>query len=520
MESETEADGNQFDNLQSLLSRPSFRTLAPLDDAIDVYRHLVGLEIIPGAQKKTLHLILSDLLLKRYQEKRMLVDLNDAITSAKSVSSYYEGNGNDKRQYHLETLGVLLYERFVRKQAPEDINESIQVFQQAADATNRVDLHSIKLINQLATCFHARFHITKSKNDLDTSISMTEKAIQIAHSKDSSRTKIILQHNLSARLVTRFENVGNVSDLEQAQNINLEALLSVRDEECYRAELLMNRARIAFTRFRRSYFWKDLDEAKNFAKEAFNLGPTDPSTLVVIHQNLAIFHLQSFEVGKSAADLRVALQNAKSAIAQSEKMKLHIDSTQETLFQYYQTALLQKGGMADLQNLLDVLENQIDRMPKPSPWNSKREQYLNLLGLKFQHTGDHTDIIFLCREALHSLRIDNQGTNAKTNTEKEKLVDALSYFMGEIFRYLLTPEFVHVRDGFIITLHDEFLKYKHEGVLGALKSILQKSEVFSFRTNSYMRDPKTRHEDVYNHIAEIAEKMERVRNNPAIEFPR
>jgi hypothetical protein len=212
----------------------------------------------------------------------------------------------------------------------------------------------------------------------------------------------------------------------------------------------------------------------------------------------------------------VALQNAESAIIQSEKIKLHMDLAEETLFRYYQTALLQTGEMTELQGLMDVLENQVDRTPKLSPSNSKREQYLNLLGLKFQHTGDHTDLIFLCHEALQPLRMVSQGTNAEENSENERLADALSYLFGEVYRYLLIPEFVHVREGFITTLHDEFLKYKHEGTLGALRSILKHSEVFSFRTNSYARED-TRRREVYNRITKIAQSMETVnqsqRNN-------
>ncbi|KAF2001032.1 hypothetical protein P154DRAFT_522026 [Amniculicola lignicola CBS 123094] len=503
MESTTEAEEAQFDDLQSLLSRPSFRLLTPLDDAIDIYKRLTGLTIITDIQRESLHFVLSDLLQKRYHEKRLLADLNDAITFTRLLPSNDGG--------HVETLGVLLYERFLRKQAIVDIDESIQIFQKAIDATEHIDLQSVKLLNRLATCFYARFHIAKSKDDLDTSISMTTKAIQIANSPDAFRTKIMLQHDLAARLAIRYEVAGDAQDLEQATNTNHGALVSLRDDDAYRAPLLVNRARIAFTRFKRSYFWKDLDEAKHAAKEATDLRSTDPLTRIVIHQNLAVFHLQSFEIGKIAVDLMVARQNAISAVTQSEKMKLHVDATQETLFQCYQAALLQTGEMAELQGLMDVLENQIDRLPKQSPRCSKREQYLNLLGLKFQHTGDHADLVFLCHEALQSLRDGSQGTNDEPDAAKERLIDALSYLLGEIYRYLLIPEFFHVRDGFITALYDEFVKYKHEGALGALKSILTKCEVLSFRTNRYARDRETRGEEAYNHITKIAGCMERAR---------
>lgn len=340
---EVEADESQFDDVQSLLSRPSFQSLEPLDEAIAVYRQLSGFRIIPDTQLITIRRILCQLLSKRYQKKRLLADLNIAIASAKFVSSHHEGTGYSENCSDLGSLGILLYERFQRTKKQEDIDDSIQSIQKAIGAAGENGMQLVKLMNHLATCLCARFHITQKGDDLTASITTTKQALQITRSQHLSDASIILQNNLSVRLVVGYNLSENAQDLEEAQTTCLAALSSSTEDKQYRTELLVTRARIAFVCYTKSYFWKDLDEAKNSAKEALTLKPTDPFALIVIYQNLAVFHLHSFKVGKSSIDLRAALQNARLAVSQGEKMKLHIDSAQETLFQYYQAALLHTG---------------------------------------------------------------------------------------------------------------------------------------------------------------------------------
>lgn len=161
--------------------------------------------------------------------------------------------------------------------------------------------------------------------------------------------------------------------------------------------------------------------------------------------------------------------------------------------------------------MIDVLEDQIDRIPRLAPRDTKRDQYLNLLNLKFQHTGDHTDLIFLCYEALQLLNTTNQGTGQEVKSLREKLKEGLSDLLGEVYRYVLIPEFINVRDGFITTLHEEYLKYKNEGALGALEGILRKSNVLPFRIHRLNGDSHARQDEVFRHTYKLAQIMDKVR---------
>jgi hypothetical protein len=196
-------------------------------------------------------------------------------------------------------------------------------------------------------------------------------------------------------------------------------------------------------------------------------------------------------------------------------MKLVHNVARETL-EYFQTAFLHTGKIVELQGMLDVLEDQIEDIPEGATRRAKREKYRNLLTLKYQHMADYVDLVFLCYEALQMLQAETtRAASAKEGAECRRKTDALTYLFGELFRLLLVPEYIDVRNTLMTTIHDVFLEYQAEGIPGALISFLKKVEVLLFRLDMYGRDANEEKETIiggsrYRHLYFIAGIMERV----------
>jgi hypothetical protein len=479
---------NELGQLEALISHPSFHTLQPLKQAVDVYQRLVRLTIIPVKDQKRLHNVLKDLLFKSYRESPLVSTLDNAITSARYVVAHSEQAGDLSEQLakDLETLSTLLYHRFLHTVTADDIEESVDLARRLVDATPPSDPRSSHRLNQLATYLYARFKFTGNNDHLNSSINKSEEALA---SSPSSHAKVVCLHNLAIRLFSRSEQSSNTADLEQVEKLNDEVFAVIDSSHSYRPNLLLNQARAAFARFRRSHFWSELDSAVRLARLAKDSKELGAMAELACHQNLSIFHLQAFQVTKKAADLSLAHRYASAAIEQSKGLKSIQSIVRETLLECHLSAFAHNGGFKQLRDAMDVLEDQIDDMEKDAMRLKKTDQYTNLLALKYEHTGEHVDLIFLCYEALQLVQAEVARTpDPKHKTEYHRKTYSLNFLIGELFRLLLVPEYIDVRDALMTSIHNAFLGYKAEGIPGALTSFLRKLEVMSFRLDVYGKD--------------------------------
>jgi hypothetical protein len=186
------------------------------------------------------------------------------------------------------------------------------------------------------------------------------------------------------------------------------------------------------------------------------------------------------------AKLRLAYKYAAAAVHGSKELKLVRDVARETLLAYFQVVFIQSGKILDLQNILDLLQEQTDDLSDEALKQTKREQYTKLLCLKYQRTEDHLDLVFLCYEALQKLQADKaMGVGAEEVAESGRKMNALTYLFGELYRLLLVPEYIDVRDALMNAIHAAFLQYAEEEIPDALTSFLKKHELFSIRLDVY-----------------------------------
>jgi hypothetical protein len=484
MSRNTKHEREELLRLESLLSKPAFKALTPIDEAIKVYRDLSWLSIISKSDNKKINGILRDLLFQRYQEQHSLEDLENAVLASKRVLGFEEDGRSEKDIEHLETLGILLYNRILREAEVFDIEKSVRICRIVVDNTPSDDPRRAARLDRLARCLHARFRHSGDSTTLNECISIGAGAIVLPRVGDDAR--IAYLHNLTTRLLSRLEKFVRPGDLERVEKLTAEALSSMKEGHPFRPELLSNRSRVLFARFKRSHFWRDLDEAKILATEVMQVKTMDPLKLVVRNQNLAVLCLQSFQVSKKPAELRLAYKYATAAVYGSKELKLVRDVARETLLAYFQVVFIQSGKILDLQNILDLLREQTDDLSDEALKQTKREQYTKLLCLKYQHTGDHLDLVFLCYEALQKLQADKvKGVGTEEVAESGRKMNALTYLFGELYRLLLVPEYIDVRDALVKAIHAAFLQYAEEEIPGALTSFLKKHELFSIRFDIY-----------------------------------
>jgi hypothetical protein len=495
----SENEPKELRNLASLLSQPAFTTLTPINEAIRVYRDLSRLKIITKSDNKKISRVLRDLLFQLYQEQHYYRDLEIAVIVSERVAGsptvFARDGGSELDLEDLEALGILLYHRALQKANPQDIEKCVQISRIVADHTPSTDPRRAARLEHLSGCLFVRFKYYGDRDTLDECLSISTGVVLASDVADDA--KITYLHNLTIRLLCRSEKFATQDDLKEAEKLSTEALALVKEGHQFWPELLLNRSRVLFARFRRSHFWRDLDEATTSAMEAIQFKMADPLKLVARNQNLAVFYLQSFQLSQKPALLKLAHKYAAEAVNQSKEVESVQNIARETLLEYFQVVFTRSGQISHLQNILDLLQDQADDLSDGPLKQEKRDQYTKMLCLKYRHTNEHLDLVFLCFEALRKLLVDKvKEVSAEEVADFERKLNALTYLFGELYRLLLVPEYIDVRDALTNAIHATFLDYVEEGIPDSLTSFLKKHEIFSIRLDVYGRNVMEERESI------------------------
>ncbi|GAM41988.1 hypothetical protein TCE0_043f15563 [Talaromyces pinophilus] len=457
--------------LKACLSEPSFLTLQPHDDAISTYRRLLDLTVVSAEDRIRLSRILREVLMRRYDKSHSIVDVDEAVALTRSVCPEHLLPSDailGDTITELETLARLLHARFIITAEQKDIDEGIEIMQCVLTSHMRTDAYQFWRLYNLSRYLYARFRLCNDEKDLLEAISASEAAISDM-SLESQTSKVECLHQLSVQLVSLFERTKEMGYRARAEELNAKALTLCKDNDHRLVALLSNSANIAFTGFCHTNFWRDMDEARARSKEAITHPSVDWVTDLKRLHNLAVVLLITYNASKQAGDLQKAREYASRAWRLAKPMKIFRRYTNATLTECLQAELLRTGTSISLRNVIDALGDEIDDLPQGNERAMKEDQYEKFLVLKYRNTGDHIDLIFVLYQILQRLRASS--VTATEEAEPSSLLrqtDSLTYLFVELYRKLLEPEFVDVRNAMITSIHNGYLEYECSNFLGSI----------------------------------------------------
>ncbi len=214
----------------------------------------------------------------------------------------------------LSDVGSALRNRFELTGALADLDAAVSAAQQAVDGAAPGDSHRASLLVNLANVRRLRFEQTRAQADLDAAVEASRRAVDSCAADNPRRATILSQRGLV--LLDEYRRAGSLDFLDEAVAVGQQAVAAAATGTD-RAVSLMNLALSWQTRFERMGDLSDVDAAVEATRQALDeAGPDDPYHAAYLTSHATVLRLRGERTG-SLADINAAVANDQEAVAAS-----------------------------------------------------------------------------------------------------------------------------------------------------------------------------------------------------------
>jgi hypothetical protein len=293
--------------------------------------------------------------------------------------------------FFFNNLGNSLLIRFKRLGDLEDLNQSIQVFEETARLAPDSHPDMPYWLNNLGNSLFCQFEQLGDLEDLNRSISVLEVAVKLT--PDSHPNMPSLFNTLGNSLSCRFEQLGDLEDLNQSIQVFEDAVKLTPDRHPYMPSRLNNLGLSLSSRFERLGDLEDLTQSIHIFEDAVKLTQDSHPDMPSWFNNLGNSLLSRFKRLGDLEDLNQSIQVIEAAV------KLTPDShpNMPTWLNNFGNSLLTRfkllGDLNDLNQSIQVKEDAVKLTPNSHP--NRPSLFYNLgnsLLSRFEQHGDAHDI--------------------------------------------------------------------------------------------------------------------------------
>ncbi|KAK5693657.1 hypothetical protein LTR97_010226 [Elasticomyces elasticus] len=317
-----------------------------------------------------------------------MADLEGAIRVAREAIEATPAAHPDRAR-NLDSLGIVLYDRYGHTRVMEDLEESIVLGRQAIEAApaDHPDLGA--LLSSLGNRLGERYSRNGQTGtaDLEEAIQAGQDAMRITapgHPKRAARLS-----NLSFLLRFRHQQTKTTADVEEMIRMGREAILITPSKDPKHSAYLTNLSIWLGDRYKQTGATADLDEAVKTAREALKATPSDHPNRAGRLANLGTRLSDRYYLNGAMMDLEETILAAREAVEviplQHPERPRDLTNLGLRLGDRYERT----GVVSDLEEAIQLAQEVIDATPLNDPARAGR---LNNLGVRlvdrFHRTGD------------------------------------------------------------------------------------------------------------------------------------
>ncbi|MBM2621808.1 CHAT domain-containing protein [Actinoplanes sp. LDG1-06] len=243
-------------------------------------------------------------------------DLNALVEYRRQLVAIASAD-HPKRPLRLQILGEVLRMRYRLHGQTADLAEAVSVNREALDTT-KSDHHLLRTRRaNLGASLHDRYLLNDLLDDLDESIELTLTSLEPGEPHRGD--------DLTARLVARYDRSGSVADLDSAVKAQRHGLAAATDRN--RAPHLNNLGTALFRHYERLGDLSSLDEAINVEEQALVLyEPDDPERARAVANLTASLRLR-YQRTRTESDLDRGIDVGSELLSGAEEASLLALST-------------------------------------------------------------------------------------------------------------------------------------------------------------------------------------------------
>jgi CHAT domain-containing protein/tetratricopeptide (TPR) repeat protein len=356
-----------------------------LDLAIDhVEQALALMPVLSRRERCVLLNSLGKWRMDRYSARDERPDLEAAISAWQEAYSLAP-KASPKALQIVGNLGRALRDRFQSSGDTTDLDRSVQLLLEGHETATRFNqLEAIaQTLNSLAYSYHARYQALGSPDDLEPAVQAFASVYTDERTDPGTRRRAA--HNLADALLTRFDRVGNLADLDNAISLT-HALAKSAPNKDERAYTLHNFGTACLTRYFRSRDRRDLDAAITAFEE-------NPSVTPAIAVRCAEALVARYDLQQDLADLKQALKLLESALDAATPDTPVSSALQAQLGNAYARAFARSRNAEFLNHAVASFEVARELTPPDAPVLPVRLFHLGrALAQRHQHGNDAQDL--------------------------------------------------------------------------------------------------------------------------------
>ncbi len=248
---------------------------------------------------------------KRAQHRAGVHDLDVAVTYYERALQIESDPAHALER--LGALGALWIDRYERGGDPVDLDRAVEQLEAAMprDVIGQDPL-SVPVATSLGNALRHRYMVSGGPSDIARAVSLHER---IAEVPADLAMRGLRQSNLVASVMSRYDRVGDLADIDRAIQLSRRSLDGAPDDAPWRATASNNLARCLETRFRFSDQVQDLLDAIEHFGKALELGPVRDRTRNATNLGLALVAYYKRQKDDSALEQAIKMLRYAAELA-------------------------------------------------------------------------------------------------------------------------------------------------------------------------------------------------------------
>ncbi|KAF7358386.1 hypothetical protein MVEN_00888700 [Mycena venus] len=293
----------------------------------------------------------------------------------------------DKRAHLLDSLGDICSKQWQASRKIEELNQAVWVYEDAV----RDNPTDIGYLEDLETGLYSRFEQLGDLNDLDKSLLIQQNVLSLT--PDGHPNKPLRLNNLVRSLHTRFTQLGDLSDLTKSLEMQQDVVTLTLDDNPQKPVILNNLASLLHTRFKHLGELNDLNKCLEIQQEVVSLTPDGHPDKALRLNNLGSSLQTRFEQLGDLNDLNRSLLIKQDAVSLTPDGHPDKPNRLNNLASVLHTHFEHLGELEDLSKSLELQQEAVSLTPDGHPDKATRLHNLGtLFHSRFERLGDLDDL--------------------------------------------------------------------------------------------------------------------------------
>lgn len=376
--------------------------------------------------------------------------------------------------YLAAELGSALRVRGLRTASAYDLDKAVGYLQQACAATHDSDPNVARRLSNLAAAFHERFVIEGNLPDVDQAIDVQLQATLLARGEFEQAS---IANNLANFYLGRYMALGRKADLERSSELRATQVEPLRQDQNFHSSHALNAGLSERARFNLTGDPELLDQATAHYRLALALGLPTPFDEARALDSLAVALRDHYQISGELALLEEAIEHGRAAVRKMPGGHPERAQSLSNLASALRDRYLRHGRLVDLDEAAAAHAEALAQLPS-GHW--QRPPMLNnaaiVLTARYRRAGLRTDLdnaVAFLTQCLSQTpedhsdlapRLINLTAACLDRFELNQAPADLDAAEALVRRAMSTPSAPHVRTSAEIMLADVLMKrFDHAG---------------------------------------------------------